>query len=356
MEHILERLIAIKKRYLEIELILQKEETINDFELYKKLSKEQSSIRDAKEKYEEYLKEEQNKEDLKKLRNDKDEEIAQMAKEEYPISIEKLEKIQQELEIILAPKDPNDEKNVIIEIRGAAGGDEANIFAGDLYRMYSKYADSVGWKIEPISSIHAPMGGYSFVSFFVKGEKVFSRLKFESGAHRVQRVPKTESGGRLHTSTATVVVMPEADEVDVEIRMEDLKIDTFRSSGAGGQHVNTTDSAVRVTHLPTGIVSECQDGRSQHENKRQALITLRTRILDKMIQDEDEKRSKEKKNKVGSGDRSEKIRTYNYPQNRVSDHRINLTLKNLENIMQGDLEELIEALISEEFKLKLNKG
>ena len=354
MKHMFDRLDVIKKRYYEIDNLLQQDEVISDFEKYKNLSKEQSELKEATLKYEEYLKEKKNSEDLKEIRSDKDKEISEMAKEEYPESLEKLEQIKRQLEIILTPKDPNDKKNVIVEIRGAAGGDEANIFAGDLFRMYCRYGDSQNWKIETLNSVHAPMGGYSLISFSVRGNNVYSRLKFESGAHRVQRVPKTESQGRLHTSTATVIVMPEAEEVDIEIRNEDLRFDTFRSSGAGGQHVNTTDSAVRITHIPTGVVAECQDERSQHNNRHKAMIALRTKLLDQKIREEDEKRSSEIKSKLGTGDRAEKIRTYNYPQNRVSDHRINLSLKNLDQIMQGDLDTLIDALVNEDLKEKIS--
>ena len=279
--------------------------------------------------------------------------MAELAKEELEVANENIVKIQEELEVLLAPKDPLDDRNVIVEIRGAAGGDEGNIFAGDLFRMYTRYAETVGWKIEVLDVIESEAGGYSLVSFIVKGDKVYSKLKFESGAHRVQRVPKTESQGRIHTSTATVLVMPEADEIDVEINPNDLRIDTYRSSGAGGQHINKTDSAVRITHIPTGIVAECQDGRSQHENRAKAMIMIRTRVLDSMLQEAEKERSSERKNKIGSGDRSEKIRTYNYPQNRVSDHRIGLNLQQLDMIMEGNLENIFTALINADLKMKL---
>jgi peptide chain release factor 1 len=353
MDTLIERLETVLKRYQEIDELMQDENIIKNFEEYKKLAKEKSSLTEGVEKYLEYKKELENIEDLKELRNDDDKEIAQMAKEELVLAEEKLLNIVEELKLILAPKDPNDDKNVIVEIRGAVGGDEANIFAGDLFRMYTRYADSVGWKIEVLESMEAAMGGYSLISFSVTGEKVYSKLKYESGAHRVQRVPLTEASGRIHTSVATVIVMPEADEVDVEINMNDLKIDTFRASGAGGQHVNKTDSAVRITHLPTGIVVECQDGRSQHENKEKALVNIRTRVYDMVNQQADQERSEEKRIKIGSGDRSEKIRTYNYPQNRVTDHRINLSLQQLDSIMEGNLEGLLMSLVNADQKLKI---
>ncbi|MFA7076241.1 MAG: peptide chain release factor 1, partial [Candidatus Izemoplasmatales bacterium] len=252
-------------------------------------------------------------------------------------------------------KDPNDEKNVIVEIRGAAGGDEANIFAGDLFRMYSKFAESMGWKIELLYAEPKEAGGFSQIEFMVTGDSVYSNLKYESGVHRVQRVPQTESSGRIHTSTSTVIVLPEAEEIDFELDMEDVRVDTFCSSGPGGQSVNTTKSAVRVTHVPTNTVAQCQDGKSQHENKASALKILRSRLYDQLLQEKLEKEGEERKSKVGSGDRSEKIRTYNYPQNRVTDHRINLTIQQLDRIIDGRLEPIIEALISEEQKRKLAK-
>lgn len=240
-----------------------------------------------------------------------------------------------------------------MEIRGAAGGDEGNIFAGDLFRMYSKYAESQGWKIEIEDAQPSEAGGYSLVSFIIKGTGVYSKMKFESGSHRVQRVPKTETQGRVHTSTATVLVMPEAEEVDIDIDPKDLRVDTYRSSGAGGQHINKTDSAVRITHIPTGIVATSQDGRSQHDNRAKAMQSLRTRLYEAKLREEEEKLGNERRNKIGSGDRAEKIRTYNYPQNRVTDHRIGLTIQQLDRIMEGKLEPIIDALINEDQRLKL---
>ena len=264
--------------------------------------------------------------------------------------------LEKQIEIILLPKDPNDGKNVIVEIRGAAGGDEANIFAGDLYRMYTKYAEKQGWKIEVLSEEHSDAGGYPLVEFMVKGDSVYSKLKYESGAHRVQRVPVTETQGRVHTSTATVLVMPEAEEVDVEINPSDLRIDVYRSTGAGGQCVNTTDSAVRITHLPTNTVVTCQNERSQIQNKEKAMQMLRTRLYEAKIREQEEKLGSERRSKIGTGDRSEKIRTYNYPQNRVTDHRIGYTTKNLDRVMEGNLDDIIEALITEDQNRKLKEA
>jgi len=352
-EKMIERLEAMKRRYLEIDKMMEDEDLVKDIKKYTALAKEQGSLKEVVDVYNNYLKEKANIEDLEVLKHDSDKEMAELAKEELEVANENIVKIKDELEVLLAPKDPLDDRNVIVEIRGAAGGDEGNIFAGDLFRMYTRYAETVGWKIEVMDVIESEAGGYSLVSFMVKGDKVYSKLKFESGAHRVQRVPKTESQGRIHTSTATVLVMPEADEIDVEISPNDLRIDTYRASGAGGQHINKTDSAVRVTHIPTGIVAECQDGRSQHENRAKAMIMIRTRVLDSMLQQAEKERSSERKTKIGSGDRSEKIRTYNYPQNRVSDHRIGLNLQQLDMIMEGNLENIFTALINADLKMKL---
>ena len=352
-EKMIERLEAMKNRYLEIDKMMEDETLVQDIKKYTSLAKEQGALREVVDVYNAYLKEKNNIEELEVLKHDSDKEMAELAKEELEVANENIGKLQAELEVLLAPKDPLDDRNVIVEIRGAAGGDEGNIFAGDLFRMYTRYAETVGWKIEVLDVIESEAGGYSLVSFMVKGDKVYSKLKFESGAHRVQRVPKTESQGRIHTSTATVLVMPEADEIDVEINPNDLRIDTYRSSGAGGQHINKTDSAVRITHIPTGIVAECQDGRSQHENRAKAMIMIRTRVLDSMLQEAEKERSSERKNKIGSGDRSEKIRTYNYPQNRVSDHRIGLNLQQLDMIMEGNLENIFTALINADLKMKL---
>ena len=352
-EKMIERLEAMKRRYLEIDKLMEDEELVKDIKKYTALAKEQGSLKEVVDKYNEYLKEQDNIKDLEELKHDSDKEMAELAKEELEVAVANIAKIEDELQLMLAPKDPLDDRNVIVEIRGAAGGDEGNIFAGDLFRMYTRYAETVGWKIEMLDVIESEAGGYSLVSFMVRGDKVYSKLKYESGAHRVQRVPKTESQGRIHTSTATVLVMPEAEDIDVDINPNDLRIDTYRSSGAGGQHINKTDSAVRITHIPTGIVAECQDGRSQHENRAKAMLMIRTIVLDAMIQKAENERNSERKTKIGGGDRSEKIRTYNYPQNRVSDHRIGLTLQQLDMIMEGNIGNIFDALINADLKLKL---
>ena len=316
--------------------------------------KERKSIEKIVEKYREYKKLQSSIEELKELSKDSDPEIREMAEMELEENKTRSASIIEELKILLIPKDPNDDKNVIVEIRGAAGGDEANIFAADLFRMYQKYAESKGWKIEITNSQPTGLGGFSIIEFMVSGEAAYSFLKYESGAHRVQRVPVTEANGRIQTSTATVLVMPEADEIDAHLDMNDVRIDIFCASGPGGQCVNTTKSAIRVTHIPTGIVVSCQDGKNQHENKANALRVLQARLYDKILQDKLEAEGKERLSKIGRGDRSEKIRTYNYPQNRVTDHRIGFTLQQLDRIMEGKLDPIIEALIQEDQKQKLS--
>lgn len=347
----IERLTAIEDRYNEITNELTKPETLNDIKKTLELNKEQSSLRESYEAYQNY----------KKIDNDlktaeemlKDAELEEFAKEEIENLKEKKEKLISEIEIMLLPKDPNDGKNVIVEIRGAAGGDEGNIFAGDLYEMYKKLAEKEDWKIELMDEERSEAGGYSLISFMVKGENVYSKLKYESGAHRVQRVPVTETQGRVHTSTATVLVMPEAEELDCELDMNDVRIDITRSSGCGGQGVNTTDSAVRLTHIPTGIVVYSQTERSQIKNKEKAIKILKTRLFDLKNQEREKEMGAERRSKIGTGDRSEKIRTYNYPQNRVTDHRIGFTLNTLDRVMQGDIDKVIDALINEDQARKL---
>mgnify|MGYP006070238875 FL=1 len=346
-----ERLEAIEEKYLEITQKLSDPEVLKDIKKVAELSKEQASLKDPYEAYQKLKKIEEDLEESKELV--KDPELGDFAKEEITRLTAEKEKLEKDIEVMLLPKDPNDDKNVIVEIRGAAGGDEANIFAGDLYRMYTKYAEKQGWKIEVLTEEHSDAGGFPLVEFMVKGNMVYSKLKYESGSHRVQRVPVTETQGRVHTSTATVLVMPEAEEVDVDINPSDLRIDVYRSSGAGGQGVNTTDSAVRITHIPTGTVVTSQNERSQIQNKERCMQVLRARLYEMKIQEQEEKLGAERRSKIGTGDRSEKIRTYNYPQNRVTDHRIGYTTKNLDKVMEGNLEDIIEALITEDQNRKL---
>lgn len=353
MNNMIERLESIARRYEELNEILMDPSIASDIQKMTEASKEQASLENAYQLYNEYKKILSGIEEAKELLKESDPEIKEMAELELSELEEKKPQIEEKLHLELIPKDPNDNKNVIVEIRGAAGGDEGNIFAGDLYRMYVKYAESQGWKIEIMEAQDSEAGGYSLISFMVKGEGVYSKLKFESGSHRVQRVPKTETQGRVHTSTATVLVMPEAEEVDFELNPSDLRIDTYRASGAGGQHINKTDSAVRITHIPTGTVTTSQDGRSQHDNKDKAMRAMRTKLYEMKLREQEEALGSERRSKIGSGDRSEKIRTYNYPQNRVTDHRIGLTIQQLDRIMEGKLEEIIEALINEDQRLKL---
>ena len=322
------RLELIEKRYEEINNLLLKPEVSSDIKKMTELLKEHRSLEETVTKYRKYKQNEQSIKDLKELAKDKDPEISKLAQAELHELEEENEQLEHELKILLIPKDPLDERNVIVEIRGAAGGDEANIFAGDLFRMYTKFAETKGWKIEVHEAIESDAGGFAEISFSVSGDNVYSLLKYESGAHRVQRVPATESQGRIHTSTATVLVMPEAEEIDVELNLNDIRFDYYCSSGPGGQSVNTTKSAVRATHIPTGIVASCQDGKSQHDNKASAIKILRARILEHIMAERAEKEGQERLLKIGRGDRSEKIRTYNYPQNRVTDHRIGLLSNN----------------------------
>ena len=347
----IERLQTIEQRYNEITEELMKPEVISDIKQTMKLSKEQADLREAYEAYQTYKTLEKNIEDAKEMI--KDPELGEMAREELRESEEALDKLKSDLEIILLPKDPNDDKNVILEIRGAAGGDEGNIFAGDLFDMYKRYAESEGWSVEVNEEYQSEAGGYSLISFTVKGDNVYSKLKYESGAHRVQRVPATETQGRVHTSTATVLVMPEAEDVDFELDMNDVRVDITRASGCGGQGVNTTDSAVRLTHIPTGLVVYSQTERSQIKNKEKAIKILKTRLYDLKMQEKEEQEGAERRSKIGTGDRSEKIRTYNYPQNRVTDHRIGFTINSLDRVMEGSLGKVIDALITEDQQRKL---
>lgn len=347
----IDRLEATLEKYNSLTEELSKPEVLSDVKKMTSLSKEQASLADIIEKYKEYKKVVSDINDAKEMLDDK--EMAAFAKEEISRLETEKENLEKELEVLLLPKDPNDDKNTIVEIRGAAGGDEANLFAGDLFEMYSRYAENMGWKIEIINAVEGTSGGYSQIEFMVKGENVYSKLKYESGTHRVQRVPSTESQGRVHTSTATVAVLPEVEDIDIEIKDSDIRVDVYRSSGAGGQGVNTTDSAVRITHLPTGIVVTCQNERSQLKNKEQAMKVLKSKIYEDLQKKQNAEIEDERRSKIGTGDRAEKIRTYNYPQNRVTDHRINLTIMQLDRIMQGKLDEIIEALINEDQRRKL---
>lgn len=346
-----ERLENILKKSEELKEELTNPEILNDYNRLKKISKEQSDLEEIVNVYTIYKDKKNALEDAKNFLNEP--ELREMATLEIETLTEELDKLHKELEVLLIPKDENDGKNVLMEIRGAAGGDEANIFAGDLFRMYSYYAEENGWKIEVMNSIEGSSGGYSQIEYMVKGNNVYSKLKYESGSHRVQRVPSTETQGRVHTSTATVLVMPEVEDVDIEIKESDLKIDVFHSSGAGGQSVNTSNSAVRITHIPTGVAVACQTERSQLKNKEIAMKLLKVRIYDDMKQKQEQAVGAERKSKVGTGDRSEKIRTYNYPQNRVTDHRINFSIMELDRVMDGNLSPIIEALITEDMRLKL---
>lgn len=346
-----ERLEAIQKRYEELSKELTNPEVLADYNTLKKLSKEQKDLEETYNKYTEYKKVENNIIEAKELINDP--EMGEMAKLELEDQTIKKDELIKELEILLIPKDENDDKDIIMEIRGAAGGDEANIFAGDLFRMYSRYADKNGWKLDVIDSEAGTAGGYSQIEVKIKGENVYSKLKYESGSHRVQRVPVTEANGRIQTSTATVLIMPEVEDVDIEINPNDLRIDTYCASGHGGQGVNTTPSAVRITHLPTNTVVTCQNERSQIQNKAQAMEVLKARLYQAEQERLDAEVGSERRSKIGTGDRSEKIRTYNYPQNRVTDHRIGFTTNTLDRVMDGALDDIIEALITEDLRRKL---
>ena len=333
------------KRLEEVDKELLDENIMRDRFHFRELSIERATLEPQVETYQKYVKSESDLEEAKLMAHDEDPELAMMGHEEVKRLEEELVSLEEELRQLLIPKDPNDDKNIIVEIRGAVGGDEANIFAGDLFRMYTRYAETQGWKIQMLDQNESEAGGFALVSFKISGKQVYSKLKFESGAHRVQRVPKTEASGRIHTSTATVLVMPEAEEIDVVINPADLQVDTYRSQGAGGQNVNKTESAVRITHIPTGTVVSCQTEKSQIQNREICMQMLRTKIYSNMLAEQQEKLGAERKLKVGTGERSEKIRTYNYPQNRVTDHRIGFTIQKLDRIIEGELDEVIEALI-----------
>ena len=350
-----EKLKLTEQKYEEISQKLTDIEVISDNKLYTSLMKEYKNLTPIVDKYREYVRCKKTMEDAKELLDESggDREMKELAQLEFDESRETLETLGKELKILLLPKDPNDDKNVIIEIRGGAGGEEASLFAGSLFRMYTMYAEARRWKTEILNANETELGGFKEVSFSIEGDGAYSRFKYESGVHRVQRVPETESQGRIHTSTVTVAVLAEADEVELEINPADLKIDVFRASGAGGQHINKTESAVRITHLPTGVVVECQDERSQHKNKDKAMKILRSRLYEALLEEQNDKIASERKSQVGTGNRSERIRTYNFPESRVTDHRIGLTLYRLEYILNGNLDEVIDALATADQAAKL---
>ena len=346
-----QKLEDVEKKYIDLTEKISDPEVISRQNEWKVMMKEHSELEPIVEKYREYKKVEKNLEEAKEMMNDP--ELKELAETEMLEAKEKLPKIEEELKILLIPKDPDDDKNVICEIRGGAGGDEAALFAGTLYRMYSMYAERKHWKLEVLNENETELGGYKEISFMISGKGAYSRLKFESGVHRVQRVPDTEASGRIHTSTATVAVLPEVEDVDIELNPSDIKMEVFRSSGAGGQHVNKTSSAVRLIHIPTGMVAECQTERSQVQNREYAMRMLRSRLYEKEKQERDAKLANERKTQVGSGDRSEKIRTYNYPQGRITDHRIGMSIYQIEDFLNGNLDEMIDNLIAADRAEKL---
>ncbi|MCP4023252.1 MAG: peptide chain release factor 1 [Desulfobacteraceae bacterium] len=340
----IEKLKGIEERFIKLEQLLSDPAVISDQKKYQEYLKEHGELNKIVPVFREYERFTEELDEARELLKDNDEDIRDMAKEEIPALESNIDELKSELSLLLMPKDPRDDKNVLLEIRAGTGGEEAGIFAGDLFRMYSRYAESKNWAIEIVEKNDSSSGGYKEIVSMIRGKGAFSNFKFESGTHRVQRVPETEAQGRVHTSAVTVAVLPEAEDVDIEINPSDLKIDVFRSSGPGGQSVNTTDSAVRITHVPTGIVATCQDEKSQHKNKAKAMNVLKSRILDAKIREEDAKRAADRKGQVGTGDRSGRIRTYNFPQGRMTDHRIGLTLYKLDNIMEGGIQEIIDEL------------
>ena len=352
----LEKLELVEKRFGELEEALAQGDLYADPEKAARLLKEQKELTPVVEAYRAYRRTQKDMEDAQELMHSEEGEMRELAQAEFEESKDRLEELEQQIRLLLLPKDENDDKNVIVEIRGGVGGEEAALFAHSLFRMYSMYAERRRYTVEVLSSNETELGGIKEISFEVRGAGAFSRFKFESGTHRVQRVPETESSGRIHTSAATVAVLPEAEEVEVQIDPGDLQIDTYRSGGAGGQHVNKTESAIRITHIPTGLVVECQDERSQHKNRDRAMKILRTKLYEMQQQALDKERASERRSQVGSGDRSERVRTYNYPQGRVTDHRIGLTLHRLDAVLDGDLDEIIDALIAADQAEKLRAG
>ncbi len=341
-----DKLAGVEERFVKIEKLLSDPDVITDQEAYRKYTKEHAELSKIVSVYREYKEVAEDIRESKDLLKDSDEDIKELASEDLQDLYERSEKLEQELKWLLVPKDPNDEKNIVLEIRAGTGGEEAGLFAGELFQMYSKYAESLGWKVEVLSKHVTGVGGLKEIIALVQGKGAYSRLKYESGTHRVQRVPVTESQGRIHTSAVTVAVLPEAEEVDVKIDPDDIRVDVFRSTGPGGQSVNTTDSAIRITHLPTGLVVSCQDEKSQHKNRAKAMKVLRARLYDRMVSEQNKKISADRKSQVGSGDRSERIRTFNFPQGRVTDHRVGLTLYKLEDILQGNIGEIIDVLVT----------
>ncbi len=344
--HYLQKLDAVEKRFEELTEKLADPAVVSNRQKYAQIAREHAELSEIVETYREYRKVLEEIKNNKELLEDSDEELVKLAREELKELEARREELEKKLMLLLLPKDPNDEKNIMLEIRAGTGGEEAALFAADLFRMYSRYAERKGWEVEILDVNPTGLGGFKEIIALIKGKGAYSRLKYESGVHRVQRIPETESGGRIHTSAVTVAVLPEADEVDVEIRPEELKIDTMRASGAGGQHVNKTESAVRITHIPTGIVVYCANERSQHQNRARAMQILRTRLYELKLREQEEKIQAERRSQVGSGDRSERIRTYNFPQNRVTDHRIGLTLYKLEQVLDGELDDIIDSLIT----------
>lgn len=351
-----DKLDAVEERYEELARMLSQPEVISQSDMLSKISKEHSDLTEIVECYRRYKQARDNLAGNRDLLNGSDSDLAEMAREEIPHLEEEIERLQNQLRLLLIPKDPNDDKNIILEIRAGAGGDEAGIFAGDLFRMYSRYCEARGWKVELMSASDASAGGYKEIIAMVTGFGAYSRLKFESGVHRVQRVPATEAQGRIHTSTVTVAILPEVEDVDVDIQQKDLRIDVYRSGGKGGQSVNTTDSAVRITHIPTGVVVAIQDEKSQIKNREKAMKILRSRLYEAKLAEQASERTEARRSQVGSGDRSEKIRTYNYPQSRITDHRINLSLHSLPEVVNGDLDQLVDPLIAHHQAEALQSG